>query len=158
MRRNLTIPQLPGKKVLMVEKTVSQYLFERAMTIGGLESQIGHVKLVNTSDSDIATAFISDTNQDAVVTWKPMVSQIAKAKGVTNLRLLEDSGRNRRSDGGPDRHPEPAGWLRAAFRQSARRSAWFDHEADDRNWPQTDKVLQGIAQGSGIRSRLTKRC
>src|ERR1700744_1885888 len=85
VRRNLTISQLPAKKVLMVEKTVSQYLFERAMTISGQENQIGHVKLVNTSDSDIATAFISDTNQDAVVTWKPMVSQIAKTKGVTKI-------------------------------------------------------------------------
>src|SRR5271170_4807540 len=48
VRRNLTISQLPAKKVLMVEKTVSQYLFERAMTISGQENQIGHVKLVNT--------------------------------------------------------------------------------------------------------------
>src|SRR5271154_5186703 len=48
IRRNLTISQLPAKKVLMVEKTVSQYLFERAMTISGQENQIGHVKLVNT--------------------------------------------------------------------------------------------------------------
>src|SRR6516225_9519164 len=36
VRNNLTLAQLPGKKVLLVEKTVSQYLFERAMTIGGL--------------------------------------------------------------------------------------------------------------------------
>src|SRR5450432_3669664 len=82
VRRDMTIQQLPGRKVLLVEKTVSQYLFERAMTLNGLESQIKRVKLVNTSDSDIATAFISDTSQDAVVTWKPLVSQIGKAKGV----------------------------------------------------------------------------
>ncbi len=55
------------------------------MTLNGLESQIKKVKLVNTSDSDIATAFIADTSQDAVVTWKPMVSQIAKTKGVTEV-------------------------------------------------------------------------
>ena len=81
-RNNLTLQQLPGKKVLLVQKTVSEYLYERAMTLNGLESQIKRVKLVNTSDSDIATAFIADTSQDAVVTWKPMVSQIAKTKGV----------------------------------------------------------------------------
>src|SRR6201996_2889463 len=40
VRRNLTISQLPSRKVLMVEKTVSQYLFERAMTISGQENQI----------------------------------------------------------------------------------------------------------------------
>jgi NitT/TauT family transport system substrate-binding protein len=84
-RNNLTLQQLPGKKVLLVQKTVSEYLYERAMTLNGLENQIKRVKLVNTSDSDIATAFISDTSQDAVVTWKPMVSQVAKAKGVKML-------------------------------------------------------------------------
>ncbi len=84
-RRGLNLQQLSGKKMLLVEKTVSEYLFERAMTLNGLESQIKKVKLVNTSDSDIATAFIADNSQDAVVTWKPMVSQIAKTKGVTEI-------------------------------------------------------------------------
>jgi NitT/TauT family transport system substrate-binding protein len=84
-RHNLTIQQIPGRKVLLVEKTVSEYLFERAMTMNGLESKIKQVKLVNTSDSDIATAFISDTAQEAVVTWKPLVSQIAKSPGVKML-------------------------------------------------------------------------
>jgi NitT/TauT family transport system substrate-binding protein len=41
--------------------------------------------MINTSDSDIATAFIGDTSASAVVTWKPMVSQIAKQKGVVSL-------------------------------------------------------------------------
>src|ERR1700691_5466094 len=84
-RNNLTLQQLPGKKLLLVQKTVSEYLYERAMTMNGLESQIKKVKLINTSDSDIATAFIADKSQDAVVTWKPMVSQIAKTKGVTAI-------------------------------------------------------------------------
>jgi NitT/TauT family transport system substrate-binding protein len=82
VRNGLTLQTLAGKKMLIVEKTVSQYLFERAMALNGLESQIRRVKLVNTSDSDIAGAFLSDTSQEAVATWKPMVSQIAKAKGV----------------------------------------------------------------------------
>ncbi|MCU1328195.1 MAG: ABC-type nitrate/sulfonate/bicarbonate transport system, periplasmic component [Bryobacterales bacterium] len=84
-RNGLTMQQMAGKKTLLVQKTVSEYLFERAMTLNGLESQIKKVKLVNTSDSDIATAFIADTAQDAVVTWKPMVSQIAKTRGVKML-------------------------------------------------------------------------
>jgi NitT/TauT family transport system substrate-binding protein len=85
VRNNLSLGQLAGKKVLLVQKTVSEYLFERAMTLNGLESQIKKVKLVNTSDSDIATAFIGDSSQEAVVTWKPMVSQIAKGKGVKTI-------------------------------------------------------------------------
>ena len=87
VRNNLTLQGLPGKKVLLVQKTVSEYLYERAMTLGGLESQIKKVKLINTSDSDIATAFIADKSQDAVVTWKPMVSQIAKIPGATLIPL-----------------------------------------------------------------------
>jgi len=52
------------------------------MAMNGLESQIKRVKYVNTSDSDIAAAFLTDTSKPVVVTWKPMVSQIAKAKDV----------------------------------------------------------------------------
>ena len=55
------------------------------MAMNGLESQIKRVRLVNTSDSDIAAAFISDTSHEAVVTWKPLVSQISKQPGVTNI-------------------------------------------------------------------------
>src|ERR1700690_4530311 len=38
VRQNLTLAQIPGKQVMLVEKTVSQYLFERAMAINGLGS------------------------------------------------------------------------------------------------------------------------
>ena len=85
VRNGLQMKDLPGKKLLLVEKTVSEYLFDRAMTINGLRDQIKKVRLINTSDSDIATAFISDTSASAVVTWKPMVSQILKQKGITSL-------------------------------------------------------------------------
>jgi len=33
VRQNLGLAQIPGKQVLLVEKTVSQYLFERAMAM-----------------------------------------------------------------------------------------------------------------------------
>ncbi len=85
VRNGLTFAKLPGKRVMLVEKTVSQYLFERAMTINGMKDQIKKVTLMNTSDSDIATAFITNPSQEAVVTWKPLVSQILKTKGVTSL-------------------------------------------------------------------------
>jgi NitT/TauT family transport system substrate-binding protein len=85
VRNGTQMKDLAGKKLLLVQKTVSEYLFDRAMTMGGLRDQIKKVKLVNTSDSDIATAFIGDSNANAVVTWKPMVSQLLKQKGVTSL-------------------------------------------------------------------------
>lgn len=81
-RQGLTLAQIPGKQVLIVEKTVSQYLIERGMAINGLDSQIKKVKYLNTSDSDIASAFLTNPGKQIVVTWKPMVSQIAKAKDV----------------------------------------------------------------------------
>lgn len=85
VRNGVQIKDLAGKKLLLVQKTVSEYLFDRAMTIAGVRDQIKKVRLVNTSDSDIATAFIGDASANAVVTWKPMVSQLAKQKGVTSL-------------------------------------------------------------------------
>lgn len=85
VRGGLQLKDLPGKKMLLVQKTVSEYLFDRAMTMNGMRDQIKRVRAVNTSDSDIATAFIADTSAAAVVTWKPLVSQIAKQKGVTSL-------------------------------------------------------------------------
>lgn len=84
-RNGATLKTLAGKRVLLVEKTVSQYLFERAMVLNGLENQIKQVKLVNTSDSDIVAAFQTDPGTTGVVTWKPLVSQIAKMPNVTNL-------------------------------------------------------------------------
>jgi NitT/TauT family transport system substrate-binding protein len=80
VRQNLGFAQIPGKEVLLVEKTVSQYLFERGMAMNGQESQIKRVKYVNTSDSDIAGAFLTNPSKPVVVTWKPLVSQIAKAR------------------------------------------------------------------------------
>lgn len=149
VRRDLTLQQLPGHKVLMVEKTVSQYLFERAMTLNGLESQIKRVKLVNTSDSDIASAFITDTSQDAVVTWKPLVSQIAKTKGVktifnsskipgeiVDLMVVRTDILNR-PDGSGQRFAK------------ALAGAWYETmKLMTAPGPGTDKVLQEVADGS----------
>src|SRR6266576_3140971 len=77
VRNGLQLNGLAGKKMLLVEKTVSEYLFDRAMTLNGLRDQIKRVRMINTSDSDIATAFLSDTSASAAVTWKPMLSQMA---------------------------------------------------------------------------------
>src|SRR5947209_17173976 len=85
VRNNLQLKDLTGKKLLLVQKTVSEYLFDRAMTINGLKDQIKRIRLINTSDSDIASAFIADSNSSAVVTWKPLVSQILKQKDITSI-------------------------------------------------------------------------
>src|SRR5271170_4673538 len=52
VRNGLHMNDLAGKKMLLVQKTVSEYLFDRAMTMGGLRDQIKRVRMINTSDSD----------------------------------------------------------------------------------------------------------
>jgi NitT/TauT family transport system substrate-binding protein len=85
-RNNLQLNQLPGKRIMLVQKTVSEYLLERAMDLNGLQSQIPHLKLMNTSDSDIVGAFLGNSTNQAVVTWKPLVSEILQQdKGVKEI-------------------------------------------------------------------------
>jgi NitT/TauT family transport system substrate-binding protein len=148
-RNNLTMQTLSGKKLLLVQKTVSEYLYERAMTLNGLESRIKMVKLINTSDSDIATAFIADRSQDAVVTWKPMVSQIAKIQGVKTLfdsskipgeivdLMVVRTDILNRPDGSGQRFAK------------ALAGAWYETtKLMSGKGPETDTVLKQIAAGS----------
>ena len=62
---------------MLVQKTVSEYLLERGMVLNGQQAQLSKLHLINTSDSDIAAAFLNNKSNQAVVTWKPLVSQIA---------------------------------------------------------------------------------
>ena len=147
VRQNLGLAQIPGKPVLLVEKTVSQYLFERAMAINGLESQIKRVKYVNTSDSDIAGAFLSDATKPVVVTWKPMVSQIAKGKDVKILfnssqipgeildLLVTRTDILNRPDGSGQKFAK------------AITGAWYE-TMSQMTGPGNDKVLAGIGEAS----------
>jgi NitT/TauT family transport system substrate-binding protein len=85
-RNGLTLAQMPGKPILLVQKTVSEYLLERAMVLNGLGGELPHLKLLNTSDSDIVGAFIGDRKNQLAVTWKPLVSEIlAQDVGVKEL-------------------------------------------------------------------------
>jgi NitT/TauT family transport system substrate-binding protein len=150
VRNGLTLQTLPGKRVLLVQKTVSEYLFDRAMTMNGQRDNIKKVQLVNTSDSDIATAFLSGTSAGGVVTWKPMVSQIAKQKGITSLfnssqipgEILDLTVVRTdildRPDGSGQRFAK------------ALTGAWYEMMAamSGPPGPATDKVLAGIAEGS----------
>src|ERR1700685_2712634 len=47
VRKDLTLQQIPGKQVMLVEKTVSQYLFERAMVLNNLGDQLKKVHYLN---------------------------------------------------------------------------------------------------------------
>ncbi|MCK9607395.1 MAG: putative urea ABC transporter substrate-binding protein [Methylomonas sp.] len=66
---------IKGQKVNLVELSVSHYLLVRALdTIGSRERDL---KVVNTSDADLVSAFAS-ADVTAVVTWNPLLSEILK--------------------------------------------------------------------------------
>src|SRR5277367_1455910 len=90
-RNNLTLAQLPGKRIMLVEKTVSEYLLERALDVNGLGAQIPQLRLMNTSDSDLVGAFLGNQGNQVAVTWKPLVSQILAQGG--NVKPLFDSSK-----------------------------------------------------------------
>ena len=90
-RNGLTLAQLPGKRIMLVQKTVSEYLLERAMDVNGLSAEIPKLKLLNTSDSDLVGAFLGNQGNQVTVTWKPLVSQILAQGG--NVKPLFDSSK-----------------------------------------------------------------
>jgi len=83
VRDGLDINGLKGQRVSLVELSVSHYLLVRALQKNGLKEK--DVTVINTSDSDIAPVFLSDDSQKVVVTWNPMVMQIAQNPGITNI-------------------------------------------------------------------------
>src|SRR5215469_8935066 len=149
VRNGLQMKDLAGKKMLLVQKTVSEYLFDRALTINGLRGELKQVRLINTSDSDIAGAFLSDSSVAAVVTWKPMVSQILKQKGITSLfnssqipgeildlTVVRTDVLNRADGAGQKFAKALAG-------------AWYEMLAQMAGQgPAADKILASIAEGS----------
>jgi NitT/TauT family transport system substrate-binding protein len=73
------IKDIKGRKVLLVELSVSHYLLARALDKNGLSEK--DIQTVNTSDGDIASVFVS-TPANAVVTWNPPLQQVRNAKGA----------------------------------------------------------------------------
>ena len=65
-----------GQKVNLVEFSVSHYLLARALE--SIKAQEKDLKVVNTSDADMAAAF-KTPDVTAVVTWKPIVSTILES-------------------------------------------------------------------------------
>jgi NitT/TauT family transport system substrate-binding protein len=150
VRGGLQMKDLVGRKMLLVEKTVSEYLFDRALTLNSMRDEIKQVRMINTSDSDIQSAFISDSSVSAAVTWKPMLSQLAQQKGVTSLfnssqipgEILDLTVV--RTDV-LDR-PDGSGQKFA----KALTGAWYEMMSlMTAPGPEADKVLASIAEGSG---------
>ena len=87
MKNGTTVKDLKGRNIMLVELSVSHYMLARALDMNGLSER--DVKLTNTSDAEIASAFVSDANA-AAVTWNPPLQQVRNAKGAT---LVFDSSK-----------------------------------------------------------------
>lgn len=81
------VADLKGREVKLVELSVSHYLLVRALGMNNLTER--DLKLMNTSDADIAAIFASDPN-GAVVTWNPPLMQCRNIKGA---KMVFDSSR-----------------------------------------------------------------
>jgi NitT/TauT family transport system substrate-binding protein len=69
-----TLADIKGQRVNLVELSVSHYLLARALDGIGLTE--ADIKVVNTSDADMVAAY-KTADVTAVVTWNPLLSEIA---------------------------------------------------------------------------------
>ena len=86
-----SVKDLKGRKLRIVELSVSHYLLTRALHMNGLTEQ--DLTIANTSDADIAGLFITESEKDpkaAVCTWNPPLMQVRNVKGAS---LVFDSSK-----------------------------------------------------------------
>ncbi|MBN9888752.1 putative urea ABC transporter substrate-binding protein [Salipiger abyssi] len=86
---DMTLSDLEGTKVNLVELSVSHYLLARALdTVNLAERDLDGV--VNTSDADMIAAFSTD-EVSTVVTWNPLVAEITASN--PDATVLFDSSK-----------------------------------------------------------------
>jgi len=76
------LAEIKGQKINLVEFSVSHYLLARALETKKLVEK--DIKVVNTSDADLAAAY-KTSEATAVVTWNPIVSEILGAKDANKV-------------------------------------------------------------------------
>ena len=81
------ITALKGKNVNLVELSVSHYLLARALDSVGMAER--DLTVVNTSDADMVAAY-KTADVEAVVTWNPLLSEIAAEPGAKVLYTSAD--------------------------------------------------------------------
>lgn len=77
-----SVADLAGQDVNLVELSVSHYLLARALEGAGLSER--DLTVVNTSDADMIAAYATD-DVTSVVTWNPLLSEIAAMPGSTQV-------------------------------------------------------------------------
>jgi NitT/TauT family transport system substrate-binding protein len=81
------LADIKGQSVNLVELSVSHYLLARGLESVGLAER--DIKVVNTSDADIVSAFATP-GVTATVTWKPQLAEVA---GMPKTTLVFDSSK-----------------------------------------------------------------
>jgi NitT/TauT family transport system substrate-binding protein len=87
LKKGKSLADIKGRKVNMVELSVSHYLLVRGLT--GVKLRERDIKVINTSDADIVGAFKS-ADSTAVVTWNP---QLMEVKAEPDTTLVFDSSK-----------------------------------------------------------------
>ncbi len=87
-RDGLGVKDLAGKTINLVELSVSHYLLARALEMNGLAER--DVNIQNTSDADIGPVFLANKSEKAVVTWNPIVMELAQSPGVEKIFTSAD--------------------------------------------------------------------
>jgi len=77
-----SMADIKGRSVNIVENSVSQYLLARCLE--NAKMKMADLKLVNTSDADMVSAFATPAT-NAMVTWNPQLMEIKKAQGATEV-------------------------------------------------------------------------
>ncbi len=77
------IAGLKGGTVNLVELSVSHYLLARALESVGLAER--DLTVVNTSDADLVSVFTSTDDVEHVVTWNPLLAEVAAYPEATKL-------------------------------------------------------------------------
>jgi NitT/TauT family transport system substrate-binding protein len=76
------LADIKGRKINIVELSVSHYLLARALSTVKLRER--DIKIVNTSDADIVGAFKS-ADSTAVVTWNPQLMEVKAEPSTTEV-------------------------------------------------------------------------
>ena len=82
LKNGKTIADIKGRSVNIVANSVSQYLLARCLENAGMK--MSDVKLVNTADADMVSAFAAP-GTNAMVTWNPQLLEIKKAAAANEV-------------------------------------------------------------------------
>jgi NitT/TauT family transport system substrate-binding protein len=82
LKNGKTLADIKGRKINIVELSVSHYLLARGLSTVKLRER--DIKILNTSDSDIVGAFKSP-DSTAVVTWNPQLMEVKAEPGATDV-------------------------------------------------------------------------